>query len=196
MGMNSLAVVLNFQDSALFLIFFYRGTLAGNLYVWSLSMTSATFVSAMLNFVPAITFIMAVLVGLERLGIQTVYGKTKVIGTLISVGGAMLMTLYKGPVHKGLEIMSWPGSLMAVASCFSFGIWYIIQTKMTQTCPCHYSSATLMCLMASIQSAIFALCTERYWTQWKLGWNIRLLTTFYSVLFLSILVIHHHIIVK
>ncbi|XP_077241366.1 WAT1-related protein At1g68170-like [Tasmannia lanceolata] len=177
---------------------FFGATLVGNLYLWSLSMTSATFVSAMLNFIPVITFIMAVSVGLERLGTQTMYGKAKVIGTLISVGGAMLMTLYKGveihlwssntnlvghhqqkssPQGSGNHVM---GSLMAVASCVSYGIWYIIQPKMTETCPCHYSSATLMCLMASIQSAIFALCTERDWTQWKLGWNIRLLTAFYS----------------
>ncbi|XP_017615120.1 WAT1-related protein At1g68170-like [Gossypium arboreum] len=32
-----------------------------------------------------------------------------------------------------------------------------------------------MCLMGSIQGALYAVCTVRDWNQWKLGWNVRLL---------------------
>lgn len=38
-----------------------RGTLAQNLYLWSMKLTSAMFTSAMTNLIPAITFILAVL---------------------------------------------------------------------------------------------------------------------------------------
>ncbi|MBA0726938.1 hypothetical protein Golax_002729 [Gossypium laxum] len=29
-----------------------------------------------------------------------------------------------------------------------------------------------MCLMGSIQGALYAVCTVRDWNQWKLGWNL------------------------
>ena len=40
-----------------------RGSLSQNLYIESLALTSATFVSAMANLIPAITFIMAIAIG-------------------------------------------------------------------------------------------------------------------------------------
>lgn len=45
----------------------------------------------------------------------------------------------------------------------------------------HYSSSALMNLMAATQATIFALCMEKDWSQWRLGWSIRLLTAAYSV---------------
>ncbi|KAM1427996.1 hypothetical protein ACFXTO_020473 [Malus domestica] len=48
------------------------------------------------------------------------------------------------------------------------------------TYPCYYSSTALMSAMGSIQAVGYALCKEREWSQWKLGWNIRLLTVAYS----------------
>lgn len=51
-----------------------------------------------------------------------------------------------------------------------------------------YSGTDLMCVCASIQSVVYAMCTERDWSAWKLGWDIRLLTVVYSVrYFLKIL---------
>lgn len=47
--------------------------------------------------------------------------------------------------------------------------------------PCPYSSTALMCIMGSIQGIVYALCMEKDWNQWKLGWGIRLLTVAYTV---------------
>jgi len=47
--------------------------------------------------------------------------------------------------------------------------------------PSPHSSAALMSIMGAIQANIFTLCVERDWSQWKLGFNIRLLTVAYSV---------------
>ena len=46
-----------------------------------------------------------------------------------------------------------------------------LQAKMSETFPCHYASTGLMSLMAFFQSTIYALCVERDWSQWKLGWD-------------------------
>ncbi|CAL9119174.1 unnamed protein product [Musa textilis] len=183
-------------------------TFAQNLYVSSMKLTSATFTSAMTNLVPAVTFILAVSFRLERLGIRTNYGRAKVLGTLLGLGGAMLLTFYKG---AGIELWSTNinlseqqdhgghhlaaphsesgnrvmGSFLAVASCLCYAVWLIIQAKLAQAYPCHYSNAALMCLMGSIQASILALCVERHRIQWRLGFDIRLLTAAYSGIFAS-----------
>ncbi|KAK9286564.1 hypothetical protein L1049_014963 [Liquidambar formosana] len=174
------------------------GSLAQNLYVESLYLTSATFIAAMTNLVPAITLLLAISFGMERLRFGTLAGKAKVLGTLMGIGGAMILTFY-----KGVEIDIWSthidllhngqlsgshvtsphnllGSLLALANCLSYALWLIVQAKMSATYPCYLSSTALMNVMGSIQAVVFALCTERDWSQWKLGWNIRLLTVAYS----------------
>ena len=52
---------------------------------------------------------------------------------------------------------------------------------MSERYPSYYSSTALMSIMGTVQAFVFALCMERDWSQWKLGWNIRLLTVSYSV---------------
>ena len=57
------------------------------------------------------------------------------------------------------------------------------QAKMCEIYPSYYSGIALMSIMGTIQAVVVALCMERDWSRWKLGWNIRLLTVFYSVRF-------------
>ncbi|XP_058780519.1 WAT1-related protein At1g25270-like isoform X2 [Vicia villosa] len=137
------------------------------------------------------------LFGLERLNIRTLTGKAKVIGTLMGISGAMILTFY-----KSTEIHLWSthvnllkhhlhpqnvstnniwGSSLALGTCISYSIWLIIQAKMSEKFPWHYTSAALMSVMASIQSIIFALFMERGdWNQWKLGWDIKLFTALFA----------------
>jgi len=52
---------------------------------------------------------------------------------------------------------------------------------MSEKFPWHYSIAALTSSTASIQSVLFALSTEKDWSQWKLGWNFRLVTAVSAV---------------
>ncbi|XVE67322.1 hypothetical protein DITRI_Ditri08aG0151400 [Diplodiscus trichospermus] len=182
------------------------GSLSQNLYIESMMLTSVTFVSAMSNLIPATTFIIAITIGLEKLAFGTMAGRAKVMGTLIGIGGAMLLTFYKGvPVNMGsthVDLLrhgshgaaaaSAPasshsssthhllGALLALGGCFTYALWLNIQAKMSEKYPCYYSSTALICIMGAIQATIFALCTEKDKSQWKLGWNIRLLTVAYT----------------
>lgn len=86
---------------------------------------------------------------LESLGIRKLAGQAKLVGIFLSIGGAMILTFYKGE-----EINLWStninlakhgadhatrkhallgnqvlGSLLALAACVSFAIWYIIQVS-------------------------------------------------------------------
>ncbi|KAJ4847382.1 hypothetical protein Tsubulata_018022 [Turnera subulata] len=81
-----------FSWKILFQSFFcglFGGTLAQNLYVESLKLTSATFASAMSNLAPGITFILAVSFRLERLSLRSLSGQAKLIGTIVGIAGAM-----------------------------------------------------------------------------------------------------------
>ncbi|GLT63202.1 hypothetical protein SLA2020_357820 [Shorea laevis] len=180
------------------------GSLSQNLYLESLALTSATFASATTNLVPAVTFVLAVAFRMEKLCLNTMSGKAKVLGTLIGLGGAMLFTFYKGiqlnilSTHLDLlhhygqatvGVMASShaaspnralGALAALGSCITYALWLIVQTKMSEKYPCHYTSTALMCVMGAIQSLAYALCTEKDWSQWRLGWNLRLLTVAYA----------------
>ncbi|MBA0793187.1 hypothetical protein Gohar_017607 [Gossypium harknessii] len=190
-----------------FLCALLGGTLSQNLYIESMALTSATFVSAMANLTPAITFIMAIIMGLEKLGFRTTAGRAKVLGTVIGIGGAMLLTFYKGlqinmgSTHFHLLLSHGPissnapstnhhllGALLAFTSCISYSLWLNIQAKMSENYPCYYSSTALICIIGTIQAVVFALCMEKDMSQWKLGWNIRLLTVAYSGILASGLV--------
>ncbi|GAB4829854.1 hypothetical protein Ancab_019500 [Ancistrocladus abbreviatus] len=201
-GMN-LRVLLayRFLFAAAFIVplafFLERGTLSQNLYLESLAFTSATFASALGNLVPAITYILAISCRLEKLTLRSLPGKAKVAGTVIGIGGAMMMTLYKGVEIKlcstnshilkhgqtirhsrdGNRIL---GALLSIGSSLSYASWLILQAKMGEKYP-PYSSTALMTVMGSIQAVVFALSIERDWKQWKLGWNIRLLSVSYLV---------------
>ncbi|KAG7968413.1 hypothetical protein I3843_08G152800 [Carya illinoinensis] len=135
-----------------FLTGLFGQSLYHNLFIESLALTSATFASAMTNIIPAIAFMLAVSFGLERLGLGTTAGKAKVLGTLMGIGGAMLLTFYKGPEiniwltnvnllrHDSSQHQSRGhdsttlepenrllGCILALGSCLSYATWLIIQ---------------------------------------------------------------------
>lgn len=87
---------------------------------------------------------------METVGIRTLAGQAKVAGTVLCVGGSMLMTFYRG----GL-IRMWPspidwryaaemsskagadagghhmavGAALVIFSCLAWAIWFIIQVR-------------------------------------------------------------------
>eukprot|EP00252_Welwitschia_mirabilis_P021436 TRINITY_DN5502_c0_g1_i4.p1 TRINITY_DN5502_c0_g1~~TRINITY_DN5502_c0_g1_i4.p1 ORF type:complete len:267 (+),score=21.34 TRINITY_DN5502_c0_g1_i4:33-803(+) len=85
-----------------FLIQFFLLALCGitanqGFYLLGLYYTSPTFASAIQNSVPAITFVMAAALRLEAVHIGRRDGLAKIVGTMACVGGATIITLYKGP---------------------------------------------------------------------------------------------------
>ncbi|CAA7051459.1 unnamed protein product [Microthlaspi erraticum] len=60
-----------------------------------MNMTSATYTSAIMNVLPSVTFVIAWILRMEKVKIVEVRSQAKVIGTLVALGGALVMTLYK-----------------------------------------------------------------------------------------------------
>ncbi|CAM8944947.1 unnamed protein product [Rhodiola kirilowii] len=164
-------------------------TLNLNMYVAS---TSSTFASAMTNLVPVITFLLAASFRLEKWGTAKL-----VIGTLIEICGAAVLTFYKGveinilPVdiidfmHHDHGLQHHNNILGVVCYCFSTALSLIIRDKLSKIYPYPWTSTALISFMALVQSVVFALCTESDMSQWRLGWDIRLLAVIISGIFAS-----------
>ncbi|PNX73846.1 auxin-induced protein 5ng4-like [Trifolium pratense] len=90
------AITLNFLLQ-FFLLALVGITANQGFYLLGLDNTSPTFASAIQNSVPAITFLMAVILRIEQVRLNRKDGIGKVAGTLFCVAGASVITLYKGP---------------------------------------------------------------------------------------------------
>ncbi|XP_061991645.1 WAT1-related protein At3g28050-like isoform X4 [Rosa rugosa] len=59
--------------------------------------SSATLGTAMLNLIPAFTFLLAIIFRMENVYWKRSSSQAKVLGTIASITGAFVVTLYKGP---------------------------------------------------------------------------------------------------
>ncbi|XVF80351.1 hypothetical protein PTKIN_Ptkin15bG0062900 [Pterospermum kingtungense] len=142
------------------------------------------------------------LIGLEKVNIKNNAGRAKVLGTLVCIGGGMVLTLYKGEklvrsnsraatTHitnyantmastKKKEIRWAIGSILLAAGCIFWSSWFLLQARIGKTYPCQYSSTALLSFFSAIQSAILSLITERDFTKWILKEKLELITVTYS----------------
>lgn len=172
-----------------------------NLYYLGMQYTSAAFASASVNMLPAITFIMAVIFRIEQVQIKKVPFQAKVIGTILTVTGAMVMTVYKGPAVLGFltrggqqvgqhgsssaaaaaEQQHWLlGTLMLLMGCCGWSGFFILQSFTLKEYPAQLSLTAWICFLGMIESGAVALVMEHHPTSWALGFNSRLLAAVYS----------------
>ncbi|XP_027362433.1 WAT1-related protein At3g30340-like [Abrus precatorius] len=171
-------------------------TLTQYLYLTGLEYTSATFSCAFLNMVPVFTFIMAVPLGIEKVNMKSMSAKAKVLGTIVCIGGALLLILYKGmplineqPRHiadkastaSASKLKKWIiGSVLLTAGCLLWSSWFLIQARISKKYPCQYSSTAILSFFAAIQSAILTLVIDRNHTKWILKGKIEIMTVVYA----------------
>ncbi|WJX11826.1 hypothetical protein P8452_02390 [Trifolium repens] len=171
-----------------------------NLYFLGMKYTTATFAAAMSNVLPAITFILASILGLEKIKIKSIRSQAKILGTIATVTGAMVMTLIKGPIivetfggksqihHSGGTSNQHTilGSVLITIGCFSWACFFNLQAITLQAYPATLSLSSWICLMGTIEGAAVASIME--WGRpsvWSIKWDMRLLSTLYSGIFCS-----------
>ncbi|CAN1272681.1 WAT1-related protein At3g28050 [Linum perenne] len=59
--------------------------------------SSPTLASAISNLTPAFTFLFAIIFRMERVCIRRSSSQAKIVGTIVAIAGAFVVTLYKGP---------------------------------------------------------------------------------------------------
>lgn len=175
---------------------FLEPVLDQNLYFMGMKNTSATFASATVNALPAVTFILATIFRLEKVKLREKHSLAKVIGTAITVTGAMVMTLYKGPIvdiffshgsnshhasNSSASDQHWvKGTVMLLGCIMSWSCFFILQSITLKQYPAELSVTALICLLGMVEGAAVALVMERDMTAWIIGFDSRLLAAAYS----------------
>ncbi|XP_058760907.1 WAT1-related protein At4g08290-like [Vicia villosa] len=155
--------------------------------------TSASFTSILYNSVPSITFFLAVIFRIEQVNIKQIRSIAKVIGTLVTFSGALLMIIYKGPQihlfyspnkahhhagsHDTQTLKHWvSGTLFLLCGCFAWSSFFILQSITLKKYPAEMSLSTLICFVGALESSIVALVAEHNSGArvWALGWDFRL----------------------
>ncbi|KAM7509100.1 hypothetical protein LguiA_019553 [Lonicera macranthoides] len=130
---------------------------------------SPTLGSAMSNLTPACTFVFAIIFRMEKLEIRRLSSQAKVIGTIVSISGALVVVLYKGPAiitsvtpSTSLNSLFDPstyaqskwligGGLLALEYVI-ISVWYILQAKVLNEYPAELVVYFLYALSCTIVS--------------------------------------------
>ncbi|KAL5199866.1 hypothetical protein ABZP36_021069 [Zizania latifolia] len=177
----------------LFMSVLLGGLCAQYLFFLGLSYTTATLTATFSNMTPVFTFLIAVPLQLEAVVVRSKAGLAKIVGTLTSVGGATLLSLYKGAalthtassvqdvtakgttssssISKGRWML---GSILLILNCITFSAWMLLQGKLTKKYPAVISSTAFMTFFSSLQAGILALTTQRHLSVWLLRGNMQI----------------------
>ncbi|CAN6562002.1 hypothetical protein FF1_028299 [Malus domestica] len=171
-----------------------------NFYYAGLKFTSPTFSCAMSNMLPAMTFVLAVIFRMEVLDIKKVRCQAKVLGTVLTVAGAMLMTLYRGPIVEmlwskyihprksyvtdtsGTGDKHWfLGSIMLTIATLAWASLFVLQNNALKTYKNHQLSLTSMiCGIGTLQAIAVTFVMEHEPSAWKIGFDMNLLAAAYA----------------
>ncbi|CAL0312737.1 unnamed protein product [Lupinus luteus] len=153
--------------------------------------TSPTLSSALSILVPAFTFILAAFFRMEKLALRSKSTQAKILGTILSIIGALIVVLYKGPIvlsdsnplqspatHSPVSLSSqtnWIlGGSLLVAEYLLVPVMYILQSSILNQCPSEVIVVFTYCLCATFISAPICLLLEPNWSAWKITPDIRM----------------------
>lgn len=159
--------------------------------------TSATFASAMLNLIPGFTFFLAVIFRMEKVDFSTPSTIAIAFGTLVSILGAFILTLYKGPqilitspsLNSQYQLLDIPesdwviGGLLFTVGCFAASAFIIVQAFILKHFPAELIIVFFYCFFAAILSAVVSLIVGNDLSSWTLQPSMRYLAVLYSGVF-------------
>ncbi|KAL3635551.1 hypothetical protein CASFOL_020098 [Castilleja foliolosa] len=166
-----------------------------NMFYAGLKYSSATFTAAMCNLLPALTFLIAWILRVEKVNLKSVHSHAKIMGTLVTVGGAMIMTLISGPIiglpwtHKAQHASTNPndqenpvkGAIMITVGCLGYAMFYTVQAITLKSYPAGLSLTAMICSLGALFGTVLTFVAERANTSvWALGWDAKLLAYVYG----------------
>ncbi|KAI3461967.1 hypothetical protein Pfo_018630 [Paulownia fortunei] len=182
----------------IFMLSLFGITMSLDIVGVALKYTSASLGAATSNTLPVITFFLAVILRMEKVNIRTSPGMIKVAGVSLCMAGVATIAFYRGPFLKLLlhhhlinnhlhqlqdqipSTKTWiKGVFLMLLSNISWALWLVLQGRVLNSYPSKLLLTTLQCFLSTIQSFIVAVAFARDPAQWKLGWNIRLLSVSY-----------------
>ncbi|KAK7395699.1 hypothetical protein VNO78_16265 [Psophocarpus tetragonolobus] len=194
-------------NSSLILRFFFLGVIGVTAQLCGyrgLEYSSPTLASALSNLTPAFTFMLAAIFRMEKVALGSSSTKAKIIGSLVSISGALIVVLYKGPIilstsssqpsstaHSPMDSSSqtnWVlgGTLLAIEFLL-VPIWYIVQTNVIKEYPAEVIVVFLCNLSGTLISIPICLLLEANSSAWKIKPDITLIAIIYSGFFCTCL---------
>lgn len=112
----------------------------------------------------------------------------KAFGTFVSIGGAFVLTFYKGPPIINQHLTStfssqqnWIlGGVILACESMSTSLWYIIQASILKIYQEEMVIVCLYCFFVTIISTLISLVVERNTNAWIIYLDIRLIAILYS----------------
>ncbi|CAL5053048.1 unnamed protein product [Urochloa decumbens] len=187
----TLRLMAEFFILAVFGITFMQG-----FYILGLYYLSPTYVSVIQNSIPAITFVMACGLRLEQVNVNTGYGLAKVVGTLLTIAGATIITLYKGiPLTAHLvgnhkltdsDVVLGPGftwiagCFLILANCLGLSAWMVLQVPVLKKYPAKLSLFAIILALGLIQLLVVAPFFDNDLERWKVHYGGELFSILYA----------------
>ncbi|KEH24886.1 putative EamA domain-containing protein [Medicago truncatula] len=159
--------------------------------------SSPTLASALANLIPAFTFMLAVTFRMEKLAAKSRSSNAKVMGSIISIAGAFVLTFYKGPpimnfssLHQSIGFLksvdsSWDviAGILLIVDYFLSSLWYILVVHIMKEFPDELTLTLLYTTTATIISIVVALLSVPNASAWKIGLNLSLISIVSSAIF-------------
>ncbi|KAL2551502.1 WAT1-related protein [Forsythia ovata] len=165
----------------------------------ALKYTTASLGAAISNTLPVITFFFAVLFRMEKVKLRTSPGIMKVSGVALCLAGAATIALYRGPFLKLLlhhhlikshhqqlvghaisSSQTWiKGVSLMLLAYITWALWLVLQGRVLKSYPSKFLLTTLQCFLSTIQAFFVAVAFVRDPNEWKLGWDIKLISIAY-----------------
>ncbi|KAM2036199.1 hypothetical protein TB2_038933 [Malus domestica] len=180
-------------------------TVMQNCIFTGVSYSSPTLASALSNLIPAFTFLLAVVFRMEKLNLRSLRSQIKILGTLVSISGALIVTFVKGPpivlfpikpvdsspldpsVSDVFPLNNWvTGALFITTACLSLSIWNTAQAAVLKGYPSEMTIVSFYCFFGTIQCAILSFFVERNASAWALKLDLELAAIAYSAVFGSV----------
>ncbi|KAJ4711153.1 WAT1-related protein [Melia azedarach] len=179
-----------------FFILGLLGTIAQFFGYAGIYYSSPTLGTAMLNLIPGFTFIFAIIFRMEKLDWRSSGSLAKLVGTIVLITGAFVITYYKGPPllmasspqnlspQLFLPQSNWViGGLLLAIDCVSGSAWLIVQASILKKFPAELIVVFFYSFFVAIQSAVLCLVVERNSSSWSLKPGVRLVAVLYSAVF-------------
>nr|KJB11460.1 hypothetical protein B456_001G260300 [Gossypium raimondii] len=176
--------------------FFLLGLIGSSgqiIFLTGVKFSSPTLSSALVNLIPVFTFLLAVIFRMEKLEMRKSSSQAKLLGAIVAVTGAFVVTLYKGPpvlmssspsdflhhpfdskqfkwIIGGLSEQSkWIiGGFLLLLVCLSSATWNVLQAATVKEYTDKMTIVFFFTFFIAIQSLVFSVILERNPTAWRL----------------------------
>ncbi|XP_020577882.1 WAT1-related protein At3g30340-like isoform X2 [Phalaenopsis equestris] len=173
-------------------------SLTQSLFYMGLKFTSATYAAAFFNMTPVVTFLLSVVFRQETMDFKSCSGLAKGAGTVVTIGGGLILTLYRGmvliapskvavlshqtpPLAAMHESKRWTmGTVALLLGVSSWALWFPLQSRIGRRYRALYTGTAIVFLFSFLQTALISLLIQKSFSQWIVKSKFQILSILYG----------------